>query len=50
MREEYDSLGIPQAAALEIRRLSDLAMEEVADIPGNEILKEFSEKLIGRAK
>ena len=50
MREEYDSLGIPQAAALEIRRLSDLAMEEVADIPGNGILKEFSEKLIGRAK
>ena len=50
MRYEYDLLGIPHAAAQEIRRLSDLAMEEVADIPGNEILKEFSEKLIGRAK
>ena len=50
MRAEYDKLGIPQAAAQEIRRLSDLAMEEVADIPGNDILKEFSEKLIGRAK
>ena len=50
MRAEYDKLGIPQAAAQEIRRLSDLALEEIADIPGNDILKEFSEKLIGRAK
>ena len=50
MREEYDRLGIPQAAACEIRRLSGLAMEEVAGIPGNDVLKEFSEKLIGRAK
>ncbi len=50
MRAEYDKLGIPQAAAQEIRRLSDLALEEIADIPSNDILKEFSEKLIGRAK
>ena len=50
MRAEYDKLGIPHAAAQEIRRLSDLALEEIADIPGNDILKEFSEKLIGRAK
>ena len=50
MRAEYDRLGIPQAAAAEIRRLSDLAMEEVSGIPGNDVLKEFSEKLIGRAK
>ena len=50
MREQYDKLGIPQAAAAEIRRLSDKAWEEVAGIPGSGILKEFSEKLIGRAK
>ncbi len=50
MRAEYDRLGIPQAAAQEIRRLSDLAMEEVAGIPGNDVLRDFSEKLVGRAK
>ena len=50
MREGYDRMSIPQEAAREIRRLSELAMEEVADIPSNDILKEFSEKLIGRAK
>jgi geranylgeranyl diphosphate synthase type II len=50
MRAEYDRLGIPRAAAQEIRRLSDKAMEEIAALPGNEILKDFSEKLVGRAK
>ena len=39
-----------ESAAQEIRRLSDLALEEIAGIPGNDVLKEFSEKLIGRAK
>ena len=50
MKSEFNKLEIPQAAVQEIRRLSDLALGEVAGLPGNEVLKEFAEKLVGRAK
>ena len=50
MKSEYNKLEIPQAAQAQIRQLSDQAVAEVASIPGSEILKDFSEKLIGRAK
>lgn len=50
MKSEYNKLEIPQAAQAQIRQLSDQAVAEVASLPGAEILKDFSEKLIGRAK
>lgn len=47
----YDSLDIPSDARAEIRRYSDLAIEAVKDLPCDITpLREFSEKLIGRAK
>lgn len=50
MKYEYNTLGIAQAAREEVRRLSDKALECLGDVPGYDLLKEFSEKLIGRAK
>lgn len=50
MKSEYNKLEIPQAAQAQIRLLSSQATEEVAFLPGAEILKEFSEKLVGRVK
>jgi len=47
----YDSLDIPSDARAEILRYSDLAIEAVKDLPCDITpLREFSEKLIGRAK
>ena len=47
----YDKLGVPDDARAEIRRYSDLALEAVKDLPCDTApLRDFSEKLIGRAK
>ena len=47
----YDELGVADDARAEIRRYSDLAIEAVRDLPCDIApLREFSEKLIGRAK
>ena len=47
----YDELGVPDDARAEIRRYSDLALEAVKDLPCDTApLRDFSEKLIGRAK
>ena len=47
----YDTLGVADDARAEIRRYSDLALEAVKDLPCDiEPLRQFSEKLIGRAK
>ena len=50
MKSEFNKLEIPQAAVQEIRDLSNKALQEIAGLPGNEVLKEFAEKLVGRAK
>ena len=47
----YDALDIPTDARAEIRRCSDLAIEAVRDLSCDITpLRDFSEKLIGRAK
>ena len=47
----YDALGVADDARAEIRRYSDLALEAVKDLPCDITpLRDFSEKLIGRAK
>ena len=50
MKSEFNKLEIPQAAVQEIRDLSNKALQEIAGLPGNDVLKEFAEKLVGRAK
>ena len=51
IKQIYDALDIPGDARAEIRRYSDLALDAVRNLPCDiSPLRDFSEKLIGRAK
>ncbi|MBO4844615.1 MAG: polyprenyl synthetase family protein [Bacteroidales bacterium] len=50
MKSEFNKLEIPQAATAQVRLLSDQAVQEVASLPDPDILRNFAEKLVGRAK